>query len=294
MQYAGELYALGSASIWAVAVILLRRSGETTTPFSLNLFRVGFSSLLLVAVLILSGQPLWPERPTADYFWLTISGVTGVAVSDTFFQMSLNRVGAGINAVVDCLYSPFVVVFAFVLLNEKLGALQLTGMVLVIGGVVITTRAIPPEGATHRDLLVGIFWGAAAMATLAISVVWAKPALGNGSLLWATTFRQVVTFFVMAPVALILPNRRAIWSVFRPRPDWRFMLPATTLGSFFALLLWLGGMKYTEAGSAAIINQTSTVFILVLASIFLKEPFTARRWAAAGLAIAGILLVTFG
>ncbi len=31
------------------------------------------------------------------------------------------------------------------------------------------------------------------------------------------------------------------------------------------------------AGSAAIINQTSTVFILVLASIFLKEPFTARR-----------------
>jgi len=94
MQYAGELYALGSASIWAVAVILLRRSGETTTPFSLNLFRVGFSSLLLVAVLIVSGQPLWPERSTADYFWLTVSGVTGVAVSDTFFQMSLNRVGA--------------------------------------------------------------------------------------------------------------------------------------------------------------------------------------------------------
>jgi len=186
------------------------------------------------------------------------------------------------------------VVFAFVLLNEKLGALQLTGMVLVIGGVVITTRAIPPEGATHRDLLVGIFWGAAAMATLAISVVWAKPALSNGSLLWATTFRQVVTFFVMAPVALALPNRRAIWGVFKPRDDWRFMLPATTLGSFFALLLWLGGMKYTEAGSAAIINRTSTVFILVLASIFLKEPFTARRWAAAGLAIAGILLVTFG
>jgi drug/metabolite transporter (DMT)-like permease len=82
--------------------------------------------------------------------------------------------------------------------------------------------------------------------------------------------------------------------VYRPRADWRFILPATMLGSFFALLLWLGGMKYTEAGSAAIINQTSTVFILVLASIFLKEPFTARRWAAAGLAIGGILLVTFG
>ncbi len=48
------------------------------------------------------------------------------------------------------------------------------------------------------------------------------------------------------------------------------------------------------AGSAAIINQTSTVFVLVPASIFLKEPFTALRWATAGFEIAGILLVTFG
>jgi drug/metabolite transporter (DMT)-like permease len=294
MQYAGEIYSLGAASVWAVAVILLRRSGETTTPFSLNLFRVGVSSLLLVVAVVVSGQPLWPERATADYFWLAVSGVVGVAVSDTFFQMCLNRVGAGINAVVDCLYSPFVVAFAFILLNEKLGALQLAGMALVIGGVAITSRAIPPEGATHRDLVVGILWGAAAMATLGISVVLAKPVLANGSLLWATTFRQVASFLVMMPVALVHPERRAIWSVYRPRADWRFLLPATMLGSFCALLLWLGGMKYTEAGSAAIINQSSTIFTLVLASIFLKEPFTARRWAAAGLAICGILLVTFG
>ena len=294
MQYAGELYSLGAASIWAVAVILLRRSGETTTPFSLNLFRVGVSSMLLVVVLVVSGQPLWPERASADYFWLVVSGITGVALSDTFFQMSLNRVGAGINAIVDCLYSPFVVAFAFVLLNERLGPMQLAGMALVIVGVMITSRAIPPEGATRRDLVIGILWGAAAMATLGISVVWAKPALANGSLLWATTFRQVAAFIAMVPVALVHPGRRAIWSVYRPRADWRFILPATMLGSFFGLLLWLGGMKYTEAGSAAIINQTSTVFILVLASIFLKEPFTARRWAAAGLAIGGILLVTFG
>ena len=185
-------------------------------------------------------------------------------------------------------------------------------LLVVLGGMMIagvnpflrlaSVRAPGANGPVSQAYVYGVFLGPIALpcagpfliATLAISVVWAKPALSNGSLLWATTFRQVVTFFVMAPVALALPDRRAIWGVFKPRDDWRFMLPATTLGSFFALLLWLGGMKYTEAGSAAIINQTSTVFILVLASIFLKEPFTARRWAAAGLAIAGILLVTFG
>ena len=42
MQHAGELYSLTAALIWATAVILLRRSGETTTPFSLNQrFKIG-------------------------------------------------------------------------------------------------------------------------------------------------------------------------------------------------------------------------------------------------------------
>ena len=294
MPYLGEICALGAAMVWATAVILFRRSGETIAPFSLNLFRVGVSSLLLLGVLLLAGETLFRGRPLGDCFILAASGVIGIALSDTLFHRCLNLVGAGINAVVDCLYSPFVAVMAFLLLDERLGPFQLAGMVLVILGVVVTTRAVPPEGATRRDLLAGIGWGAAAMATLAYGVVLAKPVLAHHSLIWATTFRQVVSFAVMAVIAVALPQRRAIWAVFRPCAEWRFSLPGTILGSFLALQLWLAGMKYTEAGTAAIINQTSTVFILVLASLFLREPFTVRRWAAAGLALAGIVMVTFG
>ncbi|MCD4748103.1 MAG: DMT family transporter [Thermoanaerobaculales bacterium] len=294
MPYVGELFALGAAAVWAVAVILFRRSGETMSPFSLNLFRVGVSAVLLIGVVLISGGKLVGDRPLSDFLWLAASGIVGIAISDTFFHRCLNMVGAGINAVVDCLYPPFVAVVAFLLLDEQLGPWQLAGMVLVIGGVVITTRAIPPEGTSHRDLLIGILWGVAAMATLALGVVWAKPVLEGNSVVWASCVRQVVSFAVMAPVALALPSRREIWSVFKPRPDWKFSLPGTILGSFLALLLWLAGMKYTEAGAAAILNQTSTVFILILAAIFLHEPFTARRWVAAGLALIGIAMVTFG
>ena len=44
----GELLALLTALIWAAAVILLKRSGETIPPFALNLFRVTVSIVLLV------------------------------------------------------------------------------------------------------------------------------------------------------------------------------------------------------------------------------------------------------
>ncbi len=294
MPYLGEFCALGAAMVWATAVILFRRSGETTPPFTLNLFRVGVSSLLLLGVLLLAGESLFRGRPLGDCFILVASGVIGIALSDTLFHRCLNLVGAGINAVVDCLYSPFVAFMAFLMLDERLGPYQLAGMVLVIAGVLVTTRAVPPKGATRRDLLAGIGWGAGAMLTLAYGVVLAKPVLNDHSLIWTTTFRQVASFAVMAVVAVALPQRRKIWSVFRPSRDWRFSLPGTILGSFLALQLWLAGMKYTEAGTAAVINQTSTVFILVLASLFLREPFTGRRWAAAGLALAGIVMVTFG
>jgi drug/metabolite transporter (DMT)-like permease len=132
------------------------------------------------------------------------------------------------------------------------------------------------------------------MATLALGIIVAKPVLEGNSVLWASSIRQIASFAVMAPIALVHSDRKKIWSVFRPNPSWRFSFPGTVLGSFLALLLWLAGMKYTEAGTAAIINQTSTVFLLVLASIFLREPFTLRRWIAAALAITGILMVTFG
>jgi drug/metabolite transporter (DMT)-like permease len=50
-------------------------------------------------------------------------------------------------------------------------------------------------------------------------------------------------------------------------------------------------MKYTTAGNAAILNQTSTIYTLVFASVFLKESSTVRKGVSAALAMLGILFV---
>lgn len=288
------MFSLAAALIWALAVILFRRSGETISPFALNLYRVGVSGALFVLMFAVMPDPLFPDRPLTDYLLLAASGGIGIVLSDTLFHRSLNVVGAGINAIVDCLYSPFVVLFAFFALAETLGPWQLVGMALVIFGVIVTTHARPPEGTTHRQLLGGIFWGVLAMLTLAAGVVIAKPVLVDAPVLWVTAMRQVFSFAIMTPIALAHPRRKTYWSVFRPTREWRFSLPGTLLGSFFALLCWLAGMKYTEAGIAAVLNQTSTIFILIFAAVLLKEPFTLRRWFAAALSVSGILLVILG
>jgi drug/metabolite transporter (DMT)-like permease len=84
-----------------------------------------------------------------------------------------------------------------------------------------------------------------------------------------------------------------VWlDVFRPRRDWRFTMTGTLMGSYFALIFWLAGLKFTNAGTAAILNQTSTVYVLILATVILKESFTKRKVVATGMAVSGILIVT--
>ena len=111
------------------------------------------------------------------------------------------------------------------------------------------------------------------MATLGLGIVIAKPVLDRSPVMWATAVRQIGCLLTMLP-ALLLPRvRREVLKTFRPQRHWKFMLPATVLGSYLSLIFWIAGMKYTQAGIAAILNQTSSIHILIFSSIFLKEHF---------------------
>ncbi len=290
----GEIFALLTAVTWSIAVILFKKSGEKVPPFALNFFRVAVSSLLFVLMFVIIREPFFGVAPLKDYLILIASGVIAIAISDTLFHMCLNRVGAGLSAIVDGLYSPSIVFFAWVILGEKLGPWQLAGMGAVLLGIFIATRHDLPPGATKRQLAFGIFWGVLSMVTLGIGIVIAKPVLNHSPVLWATAVRQIGTFLVMLPVALLLPSRKKIFSNFMPMSSWKYMIPGTIIGSFLSVIFWIAGMKYTQAGIAAILNQTSSIHIIIMATIFLKEPLTRRKVIAAVLAVIGILMVTIG
>ena len=290
----GSFYALMTAVMWAAAVIFLKRSGETIPPFALNVFRVVVSTVFLVPTIAIAGQEILYRAPLKDYLTLFASGVIAIAISDTFLLMALNRLGAGIMAIVDCLYAPFIVLFAFAILGERLGRWQWAGLALVIAGVLIAARHEPPRGTTARQILIGTLFGVIAMVTVALGIVIAKPVLERSPVLWATTMRQIGALIAMVPVALFLPERREIAGLFRPARNWRYSVPATLIGSYLALIFWIAGMKYSLAGPAAILNQTSSIYVLIFASIFLKEPFTARKVVASVLAVGGIVMVTLG
>ena len=76
--------------------------------------------------------------------------------------------------------------------------------------------------------------------------------------------------------------------------NWQYMLPGSFLGAYLSMIVWMGGMKYTQASIAAALNQTSNVFVFILAAILLREPINFIRILAIILAFAGAVIVSFG
>ena len=90
----GEFYALASALTWALAVILMRRSGETLPAFELNFFKNCFGLAVLVpTTLIIDGFGL-PYYTTTELLLVLFSCLIGIAIADTWYLTALNMMGA--------------------------------------------------------------------------------------------------------------------------------------------------------------------------------------------------------
>ncbi len=293
-QYLGEILALMTALSWAFAVVLFKKSGEVVHPIALNLFKSVLTAVLLIPTMYLIGQSMTYSATRTDYALLLISGALGIGIADTFFFMSLNALGAGLSAIVDCLYSPFIIALSFLWLGESLSPVQMLGAALIVSAVLTATH----EGRNHisgpRHVLLGILWGALAMGTMAVGIVMIKPILNRSPLLWVTEIRLIGGIAVLAFILWLRSDRRRIMRSMFARQQWGYTLSGSLIGTYLAMVLWLGGMKYTQASTAAALNQTSNIFIFIFAGLLLKEPITPLRILGIALGVTGAFMVTFG
>jgi len=288
----GEILALASGLVWAIAVILFRISGRRIHPIGLNLAKCVLALGFIVPTLAVLGEPLAPAVPASTTGLLLLSGVLGIAVSDTLFFYALNRLGAGLTAIVDCFYTPFVIGLSFLLLGERLTVVQLVGAALVVSAVLTLSKEGKIEKLDRRDLAAGILYGMLAMFFVALGIVMVKPVLGSVSVFWATFIRIAGGAAALALLVPFLRNRKAILAPLFERRNWKALVPAAFFGSYLSLILWMGGMKYAEASVAAVLNQLNTIFIVIIAAIFLKERLTGWKILAVLLAFVGAYLAS--
>jgi drug/metabolite transporter (DMT)-like permease len=282
----GELFALLSAAAWAVGVILYRKLGQSLPPLTLNFLKnLLVLAMLVPAILVVHGLDV-PHMSGREVGLALLSGLIGIGIADTLYFRALNALGAGRMGVLGNTYSPFVLLLGVLVLGERLKPLQWVGFATVSVGVLLASwprrDGIPTPAHYWRGLAAGL----ASIALMAVSVILAKRVLEAQPLLWVTGIRMVGALAGMVAIALARGELERL----RPPPGiaWWKLLRAAFVGQFLAMILWLAGYKYTLASIAAVLNETASVFILVLAAWWLHEPLTRRGVAGVLLTLAGV------
>ncbi|UCE67606.1 MAG: DMT family transporter [Candidatus Zixiibacteriota bacterium] len=294
IPYLGEIFAFATAIVWAFAVILYKKSGETIHPVALNFFKNLMGMVLLLPTIYFFEGWIFKGFTSDEIILLLVSGALGIGIADTLFFKCLNLLGAGLTAIVDCLYSPSIIFLAFLWVGERLGILQIIGVAMIISAVLTISRADKSGLINRRNLLLGILWGVLAMFTMAIGIVMIKPLLDRSPLLPLSEIRLFGGGLILALVFLFHPRRKQIATPRLTGRGWTYLLIGSFLGAYCVLLLWLAGMKYTQVSIAAALNQTSNIFIFIFAALFLKEAITRRKVVGIILGVSGALIVTFG
>ena len=286
----GDLYAVITAVCWSSAVILFDISTKNFTAIQLNVLKnfIGVFGFILTIILFSIPSPNFSQQ---DIFTLALSGFLGILIADGLFLESLRKLGSGISAVVSTIYTPTVFIIAFILFNETINLYSYIGGVLVLGGITISVFQ-PPKTIKKRDLYIGILFGIMANILTAYSVLIIKPIMKNNSVVYVALYRFSIGLFLGIIINLVKSGTKTVIQKFKQGLTNQYVVFGAILGTYLSVIFWLAGYKYTLAGRAAIYNQLSTVFIIILARVFLKEPMTSNKIVGVSLAIFGAMIVS--
>ena len=286
----GDLYAIITAVCWSSAVILFDISTKNFTAIQLNVLKnfIGVFGFILTIVLFSIPSPNFSQQ---EIFTLALSGFLGILIADGLFLESLRRLGSSLSAVVSTIYTPTVFIIAFILFNETINLHSYIGGILVLGGITISVFK-PPKNIKKRDLYIGILFGIVANIITAYSVLIIKPIMKNNSVVYVALYRFSIGFIFGILINILKSGIKQVIQKFKQGLTNQYVILGAFLGTYLSVIFWLAGYKYTLAGRAAIYNQLSTVFIIILARVFLKEPMTSKKIIGVSLAIFGAILVS--
>jgi drug/metabolite transporter (DMT)-like permease len=277
--------------MWALAIVMFRRAGETLPAFELNLFKnvLGFA-LLVPTIVFFEGLQLpvftWPEIATA-----LVSGYLGIAVADTWYLRALQLMGASRTGIVASLLSPFVILLSIVFLGESLRSWQILGFALVMAGILLVTWRSKRREVDAEQVRKGVFYGVGAMFLMAVGIVMVKNILETRSFLWTTEIRLAGGLAGMAAYVLLRRRGAQIVRNFTQPQPWKLIVPASVLAAYISMMMWLAGYKLIPASEASILNETANAWIVFLAWLFLGESIGYRKVAGLFLTSAGVAVM---
>lgn len=290
----GELLALLSALLWAVASVLLTIGAKRLHVLPLNMVRCAVSTAFFWALLpFYGGLEALAAIPAGAWIWLVVSVVALLVLGDTLYFRSMDLAGVSWAMPVASINPLVAVLLASLFLDEPLTWTLLGGALLVVAGVTLLSR--PTGQATAGRTVepaarrVGLLMALATALLWGVGQVTLKPATAGMHSVVANAVRQPLGLLML--VGLSLSGGR--WRDLRrlDRRSWAVILVASLVGTGLGTLFFVMAIQTAGAGRTAVLTSSTPLLAMPFSMLWLQERPT--RWTLTGtlLTTAGIVLV---
>ncbi len=282
----GTLYGITAAAIWGSMYVVSDVVLQVIPPFTLLTMRIVLGLIVMVLIAVLSSRFKFPPRQIVVQ--VLIVGIVGIGLSLGAQFVGTDKSTAVNGALVTSASPAFIVLFAVIMLREKLTVLRFFAIVLASIGVIVILD--PTQADFSSDTFVGDMFLAAAAVTWGLYSVLIRRVSLNTPV--ETNMVTIISFIggllISTPASAIELQTRTIGAV-----DGGIILGVLYLGivsTAVAMWLWNRAFALVPATIASLFFFAQPLSGALLATIFLGQIITTGLWIGGGLIALGVLL----
>lgn len=268
--------------VWGSNWIVMKLALQSAHPAILNMQRTWIAVVVLFAVLLWRGGPLWP----ASWLAVIVTGIFQTTINFTATSMALAGGGAGRTSVLVFTMPFWTLLLAAVFLHERVRGTQWFAIAFAMLGMVLIVEPWNWHGDLQPKLwavLSGFGWAAGSVCT--------KYFQGQHKLdpLNFLAWQMMVGVLPLSLIPLLFEFPPSQWSV----THGLLMFYVGGISTAFGFLLWIAVLRYLPAGTASLNIFAIPVIALVLSMLIFGERLTANEWTGIGCIGVGLAIVSW-
>lgn len=282
----GTIYGILAATIWGSMYVVSDVVLQVIPPFTLLTMRIILGLITMVIFTMGTSKLTIPPRPIL--LSILMVGVVGIGLSLGAQFVGTDKSTAVNGALVTSASPAFIVLFAVLMLREKLTALRFLAIVFASMGVLVILD--PTQADFSSDTFVGDMFLASAAVTWGLYSVLIRRETIQHTLdtNMVTIFAFVGGLIISVPASVIELSSRPIGEV-----DGGILLGVLYLGvvsTAVAMWLWNRAFALVPATVASLFFFAQPLSGAILAGLFLGQTMTTGLWIGGGLIVVGVLL----
>ncbi|MBN2626304.1 MAG: DMT family transporter [Spirochaetales bacterium] len=261
---------LGSALFFAFMTAFVKKAGDL--PFMEKaLFRNLISFLIAFSVLQVKRQTLWGKRENRKI--LILRGLVG-SLGILLYFYSIDRLIIADASMLNKLSSFFVIVFARILLKNRIRLFQLTALILALAGSALIIKPGFQFSSTGPAVICALSAVAAGLAYTLVSYLG-----GREDSYTIVFYFSLISTVICLPVLLVNPVL--------PSPAQALFLLGAGITAAGGQFLLTSAYRYAPAGEVSIYQYSQIVFASLLGIVFFSERPDLYSLIGYGLIFAG-------